>query len=267
MPFYNPFWAKQKTVLTITGDSFSFVYGAALPRITYSLTGVIAGVSPTGTITVSSTENGETLTQVFNFGDTLDITPGTPLYNRLVSVGNHPYTLIYSGDVNYIQGEYVYSNITVTAAPVPGGPDITVSASVTPGSMRVGGGSFWATLIGYGNADDADDEESTWVDFGSGTTNNGIGYFFKQELAGGRSLVMAGFPNNYTNRYATITVNGTSYTTQIVTDSYNYKAYGGGSIDSVAAWADETLWANILNGPENISISISVSDPRGPTPE
>ena len=156
--------------------------------------------------------------------------------------------------------------LTVIAVSNPDPPDpsiATVQATITPGTIRVGGSSFWATLTGYGNVDDADDESSNYVDFGSGNTNKGLGYFFKQELAGAQSLVMAGFTSDYNGMYATIAVGNSSYTTQITNESYNYYGYGHTSIGSVAAWSNADLWANLFtgSGAEIISISITSSNP------
>lgn len=301
MPFYNPFWATTSQVhyLTLgmlpmsavatgsqtavgsspntiqvtyaTQDNAYWSQPRTIPAYTYFTFGTTEltedNVTPVANLEASVLPAG-----VSNNQYALDITvtsgsaskayDGNPLVVSYVDPAQvTDDTVYYTGNQSLtITHTLTLSPGTLTVS-VPNFPPRVVSASITPGIIRVGGSSFWATLTGYGNVDDADDEESTWVDFGSGNTNNGIGYFFKQELAGGRSLVMAGFPEDFAGKYASITVNGANYTTQIVSDSYNYKAYGGGNIASVAVWVNETLWANILNGAEFITITITGTDP------
>lgn len=126
----------SKATLTIVPQDFTLTAGAALPDLTFTVSGVgfeTGYETPTGTLTVVSTEDGVTYSQTFNYGDSLSITSGTPLYYRLISVGEHPYYLEYSGDGNYEACTSSTGYVTVSAAPdIPTPPTPTPTPDPTP---------------------------------------------------------------------------------------------------------------------------------------
>ena len=200
--------------------------------------------------------NGNALTAPGTITDYVATGGGSNLYSAVLNAdtvyytGNAPCVIHYEYDENL-------GTLTVSSSGIPA--EITAKATVTPGSIRVGGSSFWATLYGYGNVDDADDESSSYVNFGSGTTNQLIRYFFRQELAGAKTLVMAGFSGNYIGKTASITVNGNTYTTTVTSNTYNYKGFNGTSIGSVASWVDGTLWEDLaaLSSPYTVTVVLT----------
>lgn len=113
--------APSKATLTIVPQDFTLTAGEALPDLYFTVSGV-GSEMPTGTLTVVSTENGVTYSQTFDYDDPLSITRGTTLYNRLISVGVHPYYLEYSGDENYEACTSTEASITVNAIPGPDDP-------------------------------------------------------------------------------------------------------------------------------------------------